>query len=195
MEKWLECLTDKLEEYGYTVTVNAPDTIEIGKYTSGANPYDFSFTVNASSIEEFKSEVLKYYNGYDPDYEAFLWIKDGHGVNGAPYSAKEVIANMEECKKFIYEVYTVSNNDMVAALVSADSLLSEDNDDKFEALIEIFSEEFESDGEPWRKKGKSLLRAVAEDDIDGIFLALCGWSLKTLLAKAEEKYAEADYDE
>lgn len=62
-----------------------------------------------------------------------------------------------------------------------------DSDDYRESgakFFEALSEEMESDCEPWDKKGAYLLRAVADNDVEGIFLALCGWSIPTLLAKA-----------
>ena len=43
--------------------------------------------------ENFLQELEKYYEAYDPDYEAYPWIgPDGHGKNGAPYHIKTLCA-------------------------------------------------------------------------------------------------------
>lgn len=46
--------------------------------------------------------VREYYENYDPDEEAYLWIgDDGHGRNGAPYRMRDVLDDMEEAEKMI----------------------------------------------------------------------------------------------
>ena len=52
------------------------------------------------------SEIEDYYEGFDPDYEAYLWIgTDGHGRNGAPYHIKDIVDEMEEAKKNFTDFY------------------------------------------------------------------------------------------
>lgn len=44
--------------------------------------------------------------GYDPDYEATLWVgDDSHGKNGVPYRLSDIIKDMEECKKNMRDLY------------------------------------------------------------------------------------------
>lgn len=49
--------------------------------------------------------MKRYYEDFDPDYEAYLWIvDDGHGRNGAPYHIKDIVSDMEEAEEQIYEL-------------------------------------------------------------------------------------------
>lgn len=51
------------------------------------------------------SGMKRYYEDFDPDYEAYLWIgDDGHGRNGAPYHIKDIVSDMEETEEQIYEL-------------------------------------------------------------------------------------------
>ena len=48
----------------------------------------------------------KYYEAYDSDYEAYLWIgTDGHGKNGAPYHIKDIVSDMEAAEAMIDTLY------------------------------------------------------------------------------------------
>lgn len=50
--------------------------------------------------------VYDYWQDYDPDYEATLWIgEDGHGKNGAPYRISDIVHDMEECEERLEELY------------------------------------------------------------------------------------------
>ena len=52
-----------------------------------------------------QASVKEYYEGFAPDYEAYLWIgDDGHGRNGAPYHIKDIVSDMEEAEEQIYEL-------------------------------------------------------------------------------------------
>ena len=54
--------------------------------------------------------VYDYWQGYDPDYEATLWIgPDGHGHNGAPYRISDIVRDMEECESRLEELYEALN--------------------------------------------------------------------------------------
>ena len=56
--------------------------------------------------ENFLQELEKYYEAYDPDYEAYLWIgTDGHGKNGAPYRIKDIVSDMEQAEAMIEKLY------------------------------------------------------------------------------------------
>ena len=46
--------------------------------------------------------MKRYYEDFDPDYEAYLWIgDDGHGRNGAPYHIKDIVSDMEEAAALV----------------------------------------------------------------------------------------------
>jgi hypothetical protein len=65
---------------------------------------DFSFSVNRN--EDYVKQVYDYYNSFDPDEEALLWVDDsGHGKNGAPYRLKDIITDMEEVEKELEKLY------------------------------------------------------------------------------------------
>lgn len=52
------------------------------------------------------SEIEDYYESFDPDYEAYLWIgTDGHGRNGAPYHIKDIVSDMEDAEAMIKILY------------------------------------------------------------------------------------------
>lgn len=60
-------------------------------------------------------------------------------------------------------------------------LNSEHSDLYCSALIEEINKQVDTDDEPFRKKGRALIRAILKNDIDGVLMALCGWSPETLL--------------
>lgn len=70
--------------------------------------------ITAGCLAQFKDEIESYYNSYDPCEEASLWIKDGHGVNGAPYDLGTLLADMEwvksELKKLMDVTYRIEED-------------------------------------------------------------------------------------
>lgn len=51
--------------------------------------------------------VREYYEGFDPDEEAYLWIgDDGHGRNGAPYHIRDIVAGMEDAEGMVLDLLT-----------------------------------------------------------------------------------------
>lgn len=66
-------------------------------------------------------------------------------------------------------------------------------------LNDVIAEEFQTDDEPANRKYTSLIKkylSVCTDAerecIDYTFMAICGWTLKTLLSKAKVKYEECE---
>ena len=56
-------------------------------------------------IDSLADEIEDYYEGFDPDYEASLWIgPDGHGKRGAPYHIKDIVVDMKEAEKMVYRL-------------------------------------------------------------------------------------------
>ena len=89
------------ERLGWSVTKDSYD-IELQFYTDYGQ--DFSFSVNRN--EDYVKQVYDYYNSFDPDEEALLWVDDsGHGKNGAPYRLKDIITDMEEVEKELEKLY------------------------------------------------------------------------------------------
>lgn len=86
---------------GWSVTKDRYD-IELQFYTDYGQ--DFSFSVNRN--EDYVKQVYDYYNSFDPDEEALLWVDDsGHGKNGAPYRLKDIITDMEEVEDELLKLY------------------------------------------------------------------------------------------
>jgi hypothetical protein len=89
------------ERLGWSVTKDRYD-IELQFYTDYGQ--DFSFSVNRN--EDYVKQVYDYYNSFDPDEEALLWVDDsGHGKNGAPYRLNDIITDMEEVEKELEKLY------------------------------------------------------------------------------------------
>lgn len=61
-----------------------------------------------------------------------------------------------------------------------DVLASEEN---CETFIETLLGEINSDDETCRHKARDLISSYRIDDCEGLLMALCGWSMKTLLSK------------
>ena len=54
------------------------------------------------SLESLVSDMEEYYEGFDADSEAYLWLDgNGHGKNGAPYRMKDVLADMEAAEGMV----------------------------------------------------------------------------------------------
>lgn len=88
-------------DLGWSVTKDRYD-IELQFYTDYGQ--DFSFSVNRN--EDYVKQVYDYYNSFDPDEEALLWVDDsGHGKNGAPYRLKDIITDMEEVEDELEKLY------------------------------------------------------------------------------------------
>lgn len=80
------------------------------------------------------------------------------------------------------ETKNVASKDLKQRI--SDILEKDDYRTSGELFYGALTAEMESDNEPWDKKGVSLLRAIANDDIESVFLSLCGWSVPTLLSMA-----------
>ncbi len=72
---------------------------EFQRHTSAGQDFSFSVEMKDNDTDNLLSEIEAYYEGFDPDYEAYLWIDtDGHGKNGAPYHIKDIVTDMEEAE-------------------------------------------------------------------------------------------------
>lgn len=76
---------------------------EFYKFTPAGQDFYFTASMTGNSIDSLADEIEDYYEGFDPDYEASLWIgADGHGQRGAPYHIKDIVADMEEAEEMVY---------------------------------------------------------------------------------------------
>ena len=77
---------------------------QIRKVTDIAQEKGWSISVEDENKTSIQFE-FQYYEDFDPDYEAYLWIgDDGHGRNGAPYHIKDIVSDMEDAEEQIYEL-------------------------------------------------------------------------------------------
>lgn len=63
-------------------------------------------------------------------------------------------------------------------------LSSEENCDLF---MEVVMQEIQTDGETYRHKAHQLIQAYRKGDCDDLLIALCGWSMSSLINKYKEK--------
>lgn len=70
---------------------------------------DFSISIEPfESAEELINSIHQRYVEFDADSETYLWLdNDGHGKNGAPYRMRDVLEDMEACKKMIYDLFVI----------------------------------------------------------------------------------------
>jgi len=91
----------------------------------------------------------------------------------------------------IVKVGYIAENDFVNRN-DGDRLASSFNQNNPETLIEAFDRAYESDTEPWEKKGRRIFSTYDQADpkqkelINDIFISLCGYSLDTLLDARDE---------
>ena len=103
------------EERGWTVTIDEQNgsgvTFTFSKFTLQGQ--DFSFTADTfdNDPDVLLENIFDYYQGYDPDYEAYLWIgEDGHGRNGAPYHIADIVEDMKAAEDMVYQLHTALSN-------------------------------------------------------------------------------------
>ena len=76
---------------------------EFCKFTPAGQDFGFSASMKGNCIDSLADDIEDYCEGFDPDYEASLWIgKDGHGRRGAPYHIKDIVADMEKAEEMVY---------------------------------------------------------------------------------------------
>ena len=107
----IEQITTVATSLGWQVTsdTSVPNVVEFefSQYTPAGQDFDFCAEMKDNDPDTLLKEIEQYYEGYDPDYEAYLWIgTDGHGKNGAPYHIKDIVSDMEAAeamKNTLYE--------------------------------------------------------------------------------------------
>ena len=87
---------------------------QIAKFSSAGQ--DFCPSLESGKEGEEKAETLiesleNYIEGYNPFEEAQLWVRNGHGHNGAPDDPMDVIKDMEECKHMMQELLSAWKED------------------------------------------------------------------------------------
>ena len=57
--------------------------------------------MKGNDTDSLLQEIEEYYEGFDLDYEACLWIDK----NGAPYRIKDIVNDMEQAEAMIEKLY------------------------------------------------------------------------------------------
>lgn len=111
----IDKVTECAENIGFSVDTyidKLNGNVEFEFNTSTAFGQDFHATcrMEDNDPDTLVKNVYDYWQGYDPDYEATLWIgSDGHGHNGAPYRISDIVRDMEECESRLEELYEALN--------------------------------------------------------------------------------------
>ena len=95
-----EQITNVATALGWSVETDASrpgfTEFEFRQYTPAGQDFGFSVEMRNGDPDSLLQELEKYYEAYDSDYEAYLWIgTDGHGKNGAPYHIKDIVSDMD----------------------------------------------------------------------------------------------------
>ena len=120
-----------------------------------------------------KSPVLVYY--------------DGDGMCSCLHN-DTVEEDMEDVKRWLKEMtqeQTNSNMNYDKEQELMDEILS--SEENCEIFMEVVMSEIQSDEETYRHKAHQLIQAYREDNCGDMLMALCGWSMHTLLIKYQEK--------
>lgn len=99
-----EWLVETIKDLDWSVYEDG-EGLEMGKYSPAGQDFTFYLSTEGS-FGDFCCDMIHYIDGYDPSYEASLWIgPDGHGRNGAPYDMKDLYEDMEACEANMRELY------------------------------------------------------------------------------------------
>lgn len=106
----VEQITTVADKLGWNVETDTskPNLVvfDFQQYTPMGQDFNFNVEMKGSDIDGLLNEIEQYYEGFDPDYEAYLWIgTDGHGKNGAPYHIKDIVTDMEQAEAMINTLY------------------------------------------------------------------------------------------
>lgn len=105
--KLSEKLVDMIEEAEFSIYYEDENNVDFGKFSSRGQ--DFHFSLNTgNNLDTFLYNIFECYQNFDVSEEAYLWLdSSGHGKNGAPYDMLDVYKDMEECRDFINELYSI----------------------------------------------------------------------------------------
>ena len=109
----METIYDKIlrivGDTSWSASVEDKSYVEFSTYTTFGNDFSFAIRVGRDDdLSDIADEIKEYINGFDVDYEAYLWICDhGHGKNGAPYHIKDIVSDMEDARDSVKKLAQV----------------------------------------------------------------------------------------
>lgn len=98
-DKLRRLIEDKANELGWSVSRDDEDGWEFSKNSPAGE--DFSFYVGDGDIVK---EVYEYYEGFDPDEHAKMWIEAQGRVAGVPNSIRTLIDDAEDIDEMLKEL-------------------------------------------------------------------------------------------
>lgn len=114
----IDRITECAEAKGWSVHTSKNPKAEIwqfefSQYTKAGQDFNFYAEMKDGDLDNLIKSVREYYEGFDPEEEAYIWIgEDGHGKNGAPYHICDIVADMEDADCMVL--------DLLAALEETD---------------------------------------------------------------------------
>lgn len=85
--------------------------VELEKYSPQGQDFIATIWFGNENEHNFVKALREYWQDFDPDEEACKWIgEDGHGKNGAPYSIRDILDDMEDCKGMLRKLYVAFHN-------------------------------------------------------------------------------------
>ena len=101
----IDKITSVATSLGWHVGITSATGIvefEFSQYTPAGRDFNFCVEMKDDDPDSLLDDIERYYEAFDPDYEASLWIgDDGHGKRGAPYHIKDIVSDMEAAEKMI----------------------------------------------------------------------------------------------
>lgn len=113
MNDFLKLAEDLGWSYNISDTPNERDEVcvELEKYSPQGQDFIATIWFENENEHNFIKALREYWQDFDPDEEACKWIgEDGHGKNGAPYSIRDILDDMEDCKSMLRELYIAFYN-------------------------------------------------------------------------------------
>ena len=120
-QELIDRIIEIAESQGFFVeTEIMKDKIEFtfSQFTDFGQDFNIFATMRNYDIYTLIEDVDNFYEDYDPDAEAMLWVgSDGHGKNGAPYRLTDVVKDMEQCeqlaKNLLYALIDTNNKELL----------------------------------------------------------------------------------
>jgi hypothetical protein len=80
----IQKVTEISQSKGWSISVDDKNKSNIQfdfqRYTNYGQDFNFSAEMKCEDIDTLIADMEQYFEGFDPDYEAYLWIgNDGHG--------------------------------------------------------------------------------------------------------------------
>ena len=99
MHKLNQALLYKANKMGWWYNIYEDGSIEIGKHSPAGE--DFFFNIAGKDIT---TEVQEYYEDFDPDEHAKMWVENMETVKGVPRSIRTLINDADAIDKMLYEL-------------------------------------------------------------------------------------------